>query len=245
MWRPELLAKDGVASSDPRQPSPPSAAAAFPPGAEDFVPGLPRAGDPGWAVVRRHPPDRARRSRVAFLPATKWARQARLREMYGVSYGLYIEPRGIEPAMEDRRPRNPSAATEIPLAPERAFPVQLRPLTCPTGGLFVGRIEDIASGTVFRFGSAAEPTDFIARICDPRFQSAKTSRPAASRRTHSDGSRRNERIFVTMGVSIIDSTPRRKAEMNRTTIWTLVLSLALASAAVARRPTRRSARRRS
>jgi len=64
------------------------------------------------------------------------------------------------------------AGTEVPLPPERAFVVRLRPLIDPPGELFVGRIEHIASGTAFRFGSAAELTDFITRICDPRSQSA-------------------------------------------------------------------------
>ena len=63
-------------------------------------------------------------------------------------------------------------ATDVPLPPERAFVVRLRPLIDPPGELFVGRIEHIASGTAFRFGSAAELTDFITRICDPRSQSA-------------------------------------------------------------------------
>jgi hypothetical protein len=45
--------------------------------------------------------------------------------------------------------------------------VQLRPLPDPTGELFVGRIEHMTSGTVFRFGSAAELTAFIARVCVP------------------------------------------------------------------------------
>lgn len=70
--------------------------------------------------------------------------------------------------MEDERtPQRSSAGTEVPLPPERAFVVQLRPRTDPSGELFVGRIEHMASGTVFRFGSAAELTGFIARICDP------------------------------------------------------------------------------
>jgi hypothetical protein len=80
--------------------------------------------------------------------------------------------------MEDGRTRHRSTATtEVPLPPERAFVVQLRPQTDPPGELFVGRIEHIASGTVSRFGSAAELTDFIARICDPSSQSAQTRSP--------------------------------------------------------------------
>jgi len=66
------------------------------------------------------------------------------------------------------------APTDVPLPPERVFVVQLRPQTDPPGELFVGRIEHIASGTVFRFGSAAELTAFIARICGPRSQSPTT-----------------------------------------------------------------------
>jgi len=67
--------------------------------------------------------------------------------------------------MEDERTRQRSVATnEVPLPPERAFVVQLRPLTNPTGELFVGRVEHIASGAVVRFGSAAELTAFIARM---------------------------------------------------------------------------------
>jgi hypothetical protein len=71
--------------------------------------------------------------------------------------------------MEDERAERPiRAATEVPLPPERAFVVQLRPLTDPAGELFVGRIEHVASGAVFRFRSAAELTGFIEQICEPR-----------------------------------------------------------------------------
>jgi hypothetical protein len=56
------------------------------------------------------------------------------------------------------------AATDVPLPPERAFVVQLRPRTDPSGEVFVGRVEHIASGTFARFASAAELTAFIARI---------------------------------------------------------------------------------
>lgn len=73
--------------------------------------------------------------------------------------------------MEDEGARRCSvAATESPLLPERAFVVQLRPLTDRAGELFTGRIEQIASGTVYRSSSAAELTDFIVRICDPDAQ---------------------------------------------------------------------------
>jgi hypothetical protein len=81
--------------------------------------------------------------------------------------------------MEDERARHRSiGATEAPLPPERAFVVQLRRLTDPPGELFVGRIEHIASGTVFRFGSAAELTAFIAQIGDPGSQSTETRPPS-------------------------------------------------------------------
>jgi len=63
----------------------------------------------------------------------------------------------------------------------------LRPLTDPPGELFVGRIEHIASGTAFRFGSAAELTDLITRICDPRSQSAKRGSPCGARRRDGAG----------------------------------------------------------
>ena len=130
-----------------------------------------------------------RGDRAAFCWRRRGHSKQDLRETYGFRTD-FTESRAVSSRpWKTSDPRHRSAATEIPLPPERAFVVQLRPLTYPTGELFVGRIEHIASGTVFRFGSAAEPTDFIARICDPRFQSAKTSRPAASRRTHSDGSR--------------------------------------------------------
>ena len=67
--------------------------------------------------------------------------------------------------MEDHPDRlRPPAATDVPLPPERAFVVQLRPITDPSGDVFVGRVEHIASGTFVRFASAAELTAFIARI---------------------------------------------------------------------------------
>lgn len=81
--------------------------------------------------------------------------------------------------MEDERTRHRSiAATEVPLPPERAFVVQLRPLADPPGELFVGRIEHIASGTACRFSSAAEMTAFIARIGDARSEAAETCSPS-------------------------------------------------------------------
>lgn len=67
--------------------------------------------------------------------------------------------------VDDHRPRQrPREATEIPLPPERAFVVQLRPLRDPTAELLVGRIEHVASGTTCRFRSADELTAFIAKI---------------------------------------------------------------------------------
>jgi len=85
--------------------------------------------------------------------------------------------------MQDERTRRSGVATdEVPLPPERAFVVQLRPLSDPAGELFVGRIEHIASGTVFRFDSAAELTAFIARTCDPGSAQAVTPRTEAASR---------------------------------------------------------------
>jgi hypothetical protein len=55
------------------------------------------------------------------------------------------------------------------------------PQTDPPGELFVGRIEHITSGTVFRFGSAAELTAFIARICDPSDPAAAEDGTACAR----------------------------------------------------------------
>ncbi|MBY0276516.1 hypothetical protein K2Z84_14330 [Candidatus Binatia bacterium] len=66
---------------------------------------------------------------------------------------------------EDHHPsRRPGSATDVPLPPERAFVVQLRPLDDPRGEVLVGRVEHITSGAVGRFTSAAELTAFIARI---------------------------------------------------------------------------------
>jgi len=65
---------------------------------------------------------------------------------------------------DHHRLRRPDPATGTPLPPERAFVVQLRPLSDPRGEVLVGRVEHIASGVVGRFASAAELTTFIARI---------------------------------------------------------------------------------
>jgi hypothetical protein len=56
------------------------------------------------------------------------------------------------------------AGTEVPLPPERAFVVQLRPQADPEGEIFVGRVEHIASGEFVRFGSAAELLAFMANV---------------------------------------------------------------------------------
>jgi hypothetical protein len=60
--------------------------------------------------------------------------------------------------------RRSDPATDTPLPPERAFVVQLRPLSDPRGEVLVGRVEHITSGESGRFTSAAELTAFIARI---------------------------------------------------------------------------------
>jgi len=54
--------------------------------------------------------------------------------------------------------------TEVPLPPERAFVVQLRPRAEPGGEPFVGRVEHIASGEFVRFGSAAELLAFMVNV---------------------------------------------------------------------------------
>jgi hypothetical protein len=56
--------------------------------------------------------------------------------------------------------------TGAPLPAGRAFVVQLRD-TEPTGELFVGRAEHMASGTAERFSCAAELIGFIARMLAP------------------------------------------------------------------------------
>jgi hypothetical protein len=65
---------------------------------------------------------------------------------------------------EHERFRRPEPANATPLPPERAFVVQLRPLSDPRGEVLVGRVEHITSGQTGRFTSAAELTAFIARI---------------------------------------------------------------------------------
>jgi hypothetical protein len=63
-----------------------------------------------------------------------------------------------------RRERERSTA---PLPPERAFVVQLRTPTDPTGELFVGRAEHLASGAAERFSCAAELLAFMAKALAP------------------------------------------------------------------------------
>jgi hypothetical protein len=67
--------------------------------------------------------------------------------------------------MEHKQPRDRArAGTEVPLPPELAFVVQLRPQADPGGEIFVGRVEHIASGEFVRFGSAAELLAFMANV---------------------------------------------------------------------------------
>jgi len=63
-----------------------------------------------------------------------------------------------------RRAREASTA---PLPPERAFVVQLRAQSGPTGELLVGRVEHLASGAAAHFGCAAELIAFIAKVLAP------------------------------------------------------------------------------
>ena len=81
--------------------------------------------------------------------------------------------------MEDERARSGiPAATAVPLPPDRAFVVQLRRPNDPAGEIFVGRVEHMASGSVLRFRTAAELTDFIARFCAPNVPPEKAAAPA-------------------------------------------------------------------
>lgn len=57
--------------------------------------------------------------------------------------------------------------SEAPLPPERAFVVQFRQLVDPSGELFVGRAEHIASGTEVRFGSVEALIAFITDVLIP------------------------------------------------------------------------------
>ena len=64
----------------------------------------------------------------------------------------------------EQPPGRARAGTEVPLPPERAFVVQLRPQADPGGEFFVGRVEHIASGEFVRFESAAELLAFMANV---------------------------------------------------------------------------------
>jgi hypothetical protein len=68
-----------------------------------------------------------------------------------------------------KRPTRGSAleGSEAPLPPERAFVVQLRAQADPSGELFVGRAEHIASGAEARFGSAEDLLAFITKVLAP------------------------------------------------------------------------------
>jgi hypothetical protein len=86
--------------------------------------------------------------------------------IYGKSQGFLRtreKLRRIGPGMERKQPQHRAlAGTEVPLPPERAFVVQLRPQANPGEEIFVGRVEHIASGEFVRFGSAAELLAFMA-----------------------------------------------------------------------------------
>ena len=75
--------------------------------------------------------------------------------------------------------RRPGPATDVPLPPERAFIVQLRPLEDPGDEVLVGRVEHITSGAVARFASAAELTAFIARIGGEEWPEDRSAAPAS------------------------------------------------------------------
>ena len=63
--------------------------------------------------------------------------------------------------MDDEASRSQLAA--IPLPPERAFVVQLRPQSGPGGEIFIGRVEHITTGAAASFDSAAALIGFITR----------------------------------------------------------------------------------
>lgn len=68
---------------------------------------------------------------------------------------------------EEATRRRVREGTEAPLPPERAFVVQLRAQADPTGELFVGRAEHLASGAAERFASAEDLIAFIAKVLAP------------------------------------------------------------------------------
>jgi hypothetical protein len=70
--------------------------------------------------------------------------------------------------MDDEASRRREAeGSTAPLPPERAFVVQLRAAPHPTGELFVGRAEHLASGAAERFGCAADLLAFMAKVLAP------------------------------------------------------------------------------
>jgi hypothetical protein len=70
--------------------------------------------------------------------------------------------------MDTNPTRRPALeATGAPLPAERAFVVQFRAQADPSGDLFVGRAEHIASGAEARFGSAEELIAFITKVLAP------------------------------------------------------------------------------
>jgi hypothetical protein len=68
---------------------------------------------------------------------------------------------------EEANQRRAREGSTAPLPPERAFVVQLRAQSGPTGELFVGRVEHLASGAADHFGCAAELITFIAKVLAP------------------------------------------------------------------------------
>jgi len=68
---------------------------------------------------------------------------------------------------EETSRRREWEGSTAPLPPERAFVVQLRARTHPTGELFAGRAEHLASGAAEHFGCAAELLAFMAKVLAP------------------------------------------------------------------------------
>lgn len=64
-------------------------------------------------------------------------------------------------------------ASEAPLPAGRAFVVQLRSQSDPSAGLFVGRVEHVASGDSARFSSAEGLLAFMTRVLAPGAQSPR------------------------------------------------------------------------
>jgi hypothetical protein len=63
--------------------------------------------------------------------------------------------------------RKPATARQ-PLAPERAFVVQLRSGPESAPAQMQGRVEHVASGRTLQFGSTAELLDFLLRALTPQ-----------------------------------------------------------------------------